>query len=166
MFLIYLINYLYIVLRTLGLKNPLGRFNKVLLLLFLICTGVLCPGNNNIPAFSLVSSLDLRPQGPFWVWWPFQEMQTFAKFWPCKFQFPSSDPLSSSESLLELPQRLVLLTSVFSLQSPDISLAKSWYFSCISFSLLSTLPSPGTEMSLMRTLLFLLCSHHLLLCGR
>ena len=30
--------------------------------------------------FSLVLSQDLRLQGPFSIWWPFQEVQTFAKF--------------------------------------------------------------------------------------
>ena len=40
---------------------------------------------------------------------------------------------------------------IFTFQSLDISLAKSWYFSCFSFSLLSTLPSPGTAMSMMKT---------------
>ena len=38
---------------------------------------------------------------------------------------------------------------VFAFQSLDISLAR--YFSCFSFSLLSTLPSPGTAMSMMKT---------------
>ena len=34
------------------------------------------------------------------------------KFWPyLKFQFPLSDPLSSSASFLVLPQRLILLLS-------------------------------------------------------
>ena len=54
--------------------------------------------------FSLVLSQDLRLQGPFSIWWPFQEVQTFAKFWPyLEFQFPLSDRLTFSVSLLENP---------------------------------------------------------------
>ena len=64
--------------------------------------------------FSLVPpSRDLRLQGTFSIWWLFKEVQTFAKFRPyLEFQFPSSDPLGSLVSLLELLQRLVLILSL------------------------------------------------------
>ena len=64
--------------------------------------------------FSLVPpSRDLRLQGPFSIWWPFKEVQTFAKFRPyLEFEFPSSDSLGSLVSLLELLQRLALILSL------------------------------------------------------
>ena len=96
--------------------------------------------------FSLVPPpRDLRLQGPFSIRWPFKEVQIFAKFRRyLEFQFPSSDPLGSLVSLLELLQRLVLILSL------------PIFPNSLSLNLLSTLLLPGTAMSSVRNLLLFL----------